>query len=658
MPQKLGCTGLADLRGKAVTNISATSLCNRSCDYCFAGPVSDGPGHMEADIFEQALGHVGRSGLKQVRLLGGEPTIHPRFSEFLDAIEDRGLSLLLFSNGLMPRKAIERLGRFPGERLSILLNTHCPDTQPERETKRFRLVCRELGSRIMLGRNVHGPNVALDFMLPLIGEFGLLPEIRVGLAHPRFGAENVFLHPRHYRHAGGRLGAFARLAKSRGVKIEFDCGFVPCMFAEDDLRMFAEWGEIPGKRCNPLPDFLPDGRFIPCYPLADAISMNCHENSTNDGVQAFFGKKLESFRRAGIFKQCQICELRQENICNGGCLAVAMTRLRHIPFAVDRKKRHTGLAVMEEDKTDLASGKTTATKLWAIPYIDRPLSFWREISDRFGPSISEVYVPLPMVPTGRPAQKTEYLDGFLRDSPLPVSVLVNPMVLPEPVHKIAPVLIGHLRQSGLKRATVADYALALRIREALPDISLTASVLMDIARPHQAMLLNGVFDVLVPASRIMRDYDGLAAIRQAFDGKIRLVVNEACLPDCLFRTQHFYEMAYSGGEPRSPCQDLLERNPWLRLTGAWVLPRHLHFYDDIVDEFKLAGRVTLRDPKKYVHVLASYITRSALPPNQIGGGPASVLSPLDIREDFYRKTLYCKKQCHNCEICKKYFVSA
>ncbi len=305
-----------------------------------------------------------------------------------------------------------------------------------------------------------------------------------------------------------------------------------------------------------------------------------------------------------------------------------------------------------------------ATNSWAIPYIDQPLSFWQEIKNRFPKNISEVYLPLPdpFISSGRPLQETAFLSDFLNNSPLPLALLINPVILPEPVDRIASIVIEHLRRLrdtvNVENVTVADYTLALRIKETFPDIALTASVLMDISRPHQAMLLNDVCDTLVPASRVMRDTNGLKAICQAFNGAIRLMVNEACLPDCIFRTQHFYEMAFSDETPQSLCRELLDRKPWLRLAGAWVLPQHLHFFNDIADEFKLAGRVTLQNPEKYLRVLQAYITRSSLLPDKIGGGPASVLTPIAISEEFYRHTLTCGKQCHSCSLCSEYHTSA
>lgn len=73
-------------------------------------------------------------------------------------------------------------------------------------------------------------------------------------------------------------------------------------------------------------------------------------------------------------------------------------------------------------------------------------------------------------------------------------------------------------------------------------------------------------------------------------------------------------------QPQSLCDETLEKQPWLRFTGAWVLPQHLHFYDGLYDDLKLAGRVTLKNPADYRRVLDAYVHKKPLTPDKIGGG--------------------------------------
>jgi hypothetical protein len=301
--------------------------------------------------------------------------------------------------------------------------------------------------------------------------------------------------------------------------------------------------------------------------------------------------------------------------------------------------------------------KTAA--LWSIPYIDQPMSFWEAIRSECGTQIQEVYLPLCGVGnlSGRPRQPDAYLDEFMAQAPFPYSLLINPIVFPRPVEQIGDEIVSAvavLRSSRLRGVTVSSVSLAERLKRSFPDLPITASVLMDIGSRSQIPLLCGAFDAVVPSSSIVRDVPALRALRAAFKGKIRLIVNEGCLPQCCFRTQHFFEMAQGTHFPASLCAEVLEKEPWLRLTGAWILPPFLKFYEGICDEFKLAGRVTLQDPAAYKRVLGAYVRREEITPDSIGGGPALPLEPIKISEAFFQHTLTCGKECFRCGFCREY----
>ncbi|MBN1657743.1 MAG: hypothetical protein JXA93_05045 [Anaerolineae bacterium] len=300
---------------------------------------------------------------------------------------------------------------------------------------------------------------------------------------------------------------------------------------------------------------------------------------------------------------------------------------------------------------------------WVIPYVDQDLDFWQEVHARFGAWIREVYFPMPAggFASGRSRQPEQHLEIFVRDAPLPKALVINPIVLSRPVEEVAPPLLDVLRRMrddlGIDRVTIANLSLARIIKEALPTHYVTASVLLGIATPAQALIAANWVDAISPDTRLVRDLAGLRQLRASFAGELRLLVNEACIPGCPFRTQHFYEMAYSDRFPQSLCAPMLAAMPWLRLTGAWVLPRHLHYYDGLYDTLKLAGRVTLRDPQRYLSVLDAYVHRREILPRDIGGGPASPLNGLEVDDAWFEFVIHCDKRCDRCGVCREYYDS-
>jgi hypothetical protein len=660
-----------------VANILVTLKCNRACRFCFGKGLLEksvpADRYMSRETFDQVLTFLTRSSIDQVRLAGGEPTLHPDFARFVERSLEGGMRVLVFSNGLIPKHAIECLAAAPSDDLCALINVSGPEEINASEAGWQGRSLSRLKQKVVLGHTIHNPGRRLDFLLEMIDRHGLGRTVRLGLANPCVDGSNVHLRPKMYAVAAERIMALHHRAKPMGVSLEFDCGLVPCMFPEDFLTELEPDGEAIFHRCGPVPDVLPDGSVVACYGLAPLLRLKLDNECDAAGLRARFARAFESYRPLGIFRKCATCTRLETGQCAGGCLAAAMKRLERqppflssgvdhpvLPSATGDSDLKDGYAASPMDRENIEPPSEKNNR-WAIPYVDQPLSFWEKLHDALGQHIMEVYFPLPwgIVGSGRPPQPAPNLDEFLRHSPFPLSVLINPIVLATPVRDIEARIMDGLSRLhetiGLVGATISNLMIGARIREAMPDLRITGSVLLDIYQPNQVALLNDICDALVPASRVMRDLPALQALRRAFPGRIRMLVNEACLPACPFRTQHFYEMSTSISFPKSLCDEALKARPWLRLTGAWVLPQHLHMYAGLYDELKLAGRVTLNHPERYLRTLDGYIHRRPLTPDQIGGGPASVLDPLHISANFFRQTLTCGRQCHRCQVCEDYY---
>jgi radical SAM protein with 4Fe4S-binding SPASM domain len=184
----------------------------------------------------------------------------------------------------------------------------------------------------MPGFNIYRPAADFSFLLDVIGEYRLTRSVRLGLAHPGLNRTNQYLHPRHYGAAGREIAAFVRQAREADIRPELDCGFVPCMFCEEDLALLGDAAAEVGRRCNPLPDILPDGRMAPCYPLAPLGDAELSQCRNAEAVREAFERKLGLYRPMGIYRECSSCGFFTEGSCNGGCLAAAMGRLQGAEF--------------------------------------------------------------------------------------------------------------------------------------------------------------------------------------------------------------------------------------------------------------------------------------------------------------------------------------
>lgn len=311
-----------------MANIAITSRCNLNCPYCFTQEVyrneSNEFGHMTLPIFIKALEFVTKSDIKQIRLLGGEPTLHPQFNDILDLALQTGRPVRVFSNGLMPQSALEYLSRLPEDRITLVLNINTSDGG--QLSSKLKAVLSRLNRIIMPGLNIYHKDIQPESLLHLIQTYDLKRRVRLGLAHPCVGYDNRYLPPKDYVKVGRNILDFARIAMQQSVKINLDCGFVPCMFGGVDLPSYGLDREL-GLHCEPIPDILPDGSLVACYPLSGLHKTHLNDINKAEGLRNQFKKQLSVYDTIGIFKTCSICDYKRNGYCTGGCVAHKIRRL-------------------------------------------------------------------------------------------------------------------------------------------------------------------------------------------------------------------------------------------------------------------------------------------------------------------------------------------
>ena len=79
--------------------------CNLACRHCWITPTyqtsSNGGKFVKLEYIEKAIREAKPLGLRSVKLTGGEPTLHPRFREFVSLIHANGLDMIIETNGTL-----------------------------------------------------------------------------------------------------------------------------------------------------------------------------------------------------------------------------------------------------------------------------------------------------------------------------------------------------------------------------------------------------------------------------------------------------------------------------------------------------------------------------------------------------------------------------
>ncbi len=180
---------------------------------------------LPVEEFDRRLAFLDRSGIGEVRLIGGEPTLHPRFPELIRRAQGR--RIVVFTNGLIPERALACLEGLPENECTVLLNmnaTRRPDGPSAAEWRHRSAVACRLGARAKLGFTIFRVDFDLDPLFRLVTEAGTQRGIRLGLAQPILGGGNEYLHPKQYPAVGRRIAGFAERGARSGASLELDCG--------------------------------------------------------------------------------------------------------------------------------------------------------------------------------------------------------------------------------------------------------------------------------------------------------------------------------------------------------------------------------------------------------------------------------------------------
>ncbi len=255
-----------------MANLIITTDCNLNCSYCFARETRKrfirGKTEMELSSLVDIMKFLKNSGIDELRLLGGEPSLHPEFPDFIRQGLENGFFVRIFSNGLMKKEILSEISKLPAERVRFVINIIDREIDPAGHLAQERTFS-ELGPGASVGINICRINQNPGYLIDVINKHNLAPEIRIGLAHPTVPPSNRFLHPKFYHTVGYHLRRFFHETIDHNIQISLDCGFVPCMFPGEMYNMIKSgYGNI-GMRCNPVLDILPDGHVISCFPLGN-----------------------------------------------------------------------------------------------------------------------------------------------------------------------------------------------------------------------------------------------------------------------------------------------------------------------------------------------------------------------------------------------------
>ncbi len=252
-----------------------------------------------------------------IRLMGGEPTLHPRYAYILKLIKEQGYQVVVFTNGL---QSVLR-NTYPHLPDRILLNLNDWSTYADRQRKAIRANLSALHNRTSLAYTILQPAFDLSMHRMLTLEMGLQPLIRLGLAQPVVGGDNTYLPETDLPAAHQAVVKWAEILAADGIRLSMDCGFMRCQFDDADIETLVQAGTVLNFNCSPTLDVGPGLKVWRCFAFSTGPGVNWFDFDNPGQMQAWFAAQ-DRCRGNG----CGDCEVYLKGWCRGGCLARSVIR--------------------------------------------------------------------------------------------------------------------------------------------------------------------------------------------------------------------------------------------------------------------------------------------------------------------------------------------
>lgn len=282
--------------------------CNRECAFCFNRGL-EAEDEIGTGDFRIAADKIRTAGIREIDLLGGEPTLHPDIVQLIDISSELGLRLNLSTNGTNVA-LLELLSRTYDKKIlniGISLDAGLAEKRLEDYIARYRPAVKNIFKKTTFARSA---NICSD--LPGVDRY-LLYMDTVSRSH----LEDSVPFSYYYKQLCALRDRYPNVA---GV---YCGGFIP----DTEKHPFLKAARCPAGITKL--SVLPDGSVYPCYLFFRHREFRLGNILTESIEHILKNPALEFFRRFDGNK-CPdtTCELFQR--CRGGCPAISLLILNDI----------------------------------------------------------------------------------------------------------------------------------------------------------------------------------------------------------------------------------------------------------------------------------------------------------------------------------------
>lgn len=314
-------------------NLLINNYCNLKCSYCFAQEEMNS--HKATNItmedFCLYLDWLKKQDYKQIRLIGGEPTLHPHLEQLIDKVIEYNCfdDILIFSNFTFKPEITEMLIRKMNEiDIHFLPNINHIDTIlpvfRERIYYNLDLITAAKPSLRHIGINIYEPDQDLSFWEDLICRFDVA-SVRWSIVVPNMEVNKDFNFYEYFHSFQDILDQMIDWVVKYRIHLNCDCNGLPlCCFDDEKI---VKWLKVapdffgPAHCREAVVDVSPDLMARGCFGCNPKEVKYLLDFDTHEDLLKFFEIGRQEKKALLARKECLACERYQVQHTSCSCYA-------------------------------------------------------------------------------------------------------------------------------------------------------------------------------------------------------------------------------------------------------------------------------------------------------------------------------------------------
>lgn len=317
-------------------NIMMNSYCNLKCPYCFADNEINlcEEKSMTEENFDKIIELLKNNNVKDIRLIGGEPTLHPMFGYFLTKLvkDDFFEHIHFFSNmtfGKELRELIINLNDIKG--ISILPNfNHVEITGNKfeliKENIKLLYKCNIVDS---VGINIYKPDQDLSHIYDIVKELKI-HNIRWVIVSPNHEITKEFDVKQHFRKFYDKLIEFFDFAIENKCNLRLDCSDIPiCAFSKEEAYelMIRNPSMLKPTNCGVVLDINTKLEAFRCFGMSNNYKTQLNTKSKISTIENLIKSNIDD-NDVPLFSECTECpKYKMNGNKSCGCMVYRVNKM-------------------------------------------------------------------------------------------------------------------------------------------------------------------------------------------------------------------------------------------------------------------------------------------------------------------------------------------